>query len=124
MGYIKEKTSYLRGLADGLELGDGKYEKLLLSIIDVLDYVADKVDDHDLRLDDIEDTTDTLIDELMEYDEDSDDDEGFYETDCPHCGKTVYFDDDMLDEEPELLCPNCGEAFAPFEVDDQGDQEE
>lgn len=121
MGYIKEKTAYLKGLADGLELGEGKCEKLLLSIIDVLDEIADTVDDHDIRLDDVEETIDELLDTLLEEadDNESDEEDGFFETDCPHCGNVVYFDEDMLDEEPELLCPNCGETFAPFDVKEE-----
>ena len=51
-------------------------------------------------------------------DEDDEDDEepledDFLEVVCPSCGETIYFDEDMLDSEDGLICPNCNE---PVEI--------
>ena len=37
----------------------------------------------------------------------------FLEVVCPSCGETIYFDEDMLDSEDGLICPNCNE---PVEI--------
>ena len=60
MGYLSERVSYLRGLADGLDISDDTKEgKLLKVIIDVLDDVAISVeeveDEQKALLDDIDD---------------------------------------------------------------------
>ena len=60
------------------------------------------------ELDDIE----TAIDE--DYDGELDEDD-FIEVVCPHCGETVYFDEDMIDSDDGLICPNCNETIE-FEI--------
>ena len=62
MGYLSERVSYLRGLADGLNISDDTNEgKLLKVIIDVLDDVAISIeeveDEQKALLDDIDDTS-------------------------------------------------------------------
>ena len=37
---MTEKAAYLKGLAEGMELGDSKNEKLIKAIIDVIDEMA------------------------------------------------------------------------------------
>ncbi|MBQ8911959.1 MAG: zinc ribbon domain-containing protein, partial [Clostridia bacterium] len=50
-------------------------------------------------------------DECCECDEcfDEEDYDG-YETECPVCGKTVFFDDE--DDPEDVVCPSCGEHFS------------
>ena len=60
------------------------------------------------------------------YDEDEDEDEeddDFVELQCPECGETIYFDEDMLESGEELLCPNCNALLVPtLEEDDDGEE--
>jgi len=128
MSYITEKVAYLDGLADGLGLReDDKEGKLLCGIIEVLGAIAETLEDHDEQLSDLNDCVDEIydeIDELCECDESDDgfDENDFVETVCPSCGETVYFDEDMLDSEDGLICPNCNEPIEldiPISVDDE-----
>ena len=135
MGYITEKVAYLKGLADGMILDDSTNEgKLFANILDVLDEIASSLEDlneevieSEARIDELEDFSADLLDELddcdcdcddcdCEYDEDEEDLD-FYEVECPNCKEKVYFDEDML-EDDELYCPNCAEKIEiEFECD-------
>ena len=44
----------------------------------------------------------------------SEEDDGFYEVECPSCGETVYFDDTL--DTDSLVCPSCGEKVMDFET--------
>ena len=47
----------------------------------------------------------------------------FVELQCPECGETIYFDEDMLESGEELLCPNCNALLVPtLEEDDDGER--
>ena len=60
---LSEKVSYIKGLAEGLDLEDTKEAKLLKAIIDVLEEVSD-------NLTDVEDDLIDLCDQVDEIDED------------------------------------------------------
>ena len=122
---ISEKVAYLKGLAEGLNLDtDSKEGKLIAAIIDVLDDMAEKFADIEDELCDVEDGLDAVSDDLSDVeetlyfaldDEDEDEDEDDedydgYETECPVCGKTVYFTDE--DDPEDVVCPSCGEHFS------------
>ena len=50
-------------------------------------------------------------------------DDDFVELQCPECGETIYFDEDMLESGEELLCPNCNALLVPtLEEDDDGEE--
>ena len=122
MSYISEKVAYLDGLADGLEVGTEGKDKLLRGIIDALGAVAEQMEEHDEQLEDLSDCIDGIYDELDDIetaiDEDYDgelDEDDFIEVVCPHCGETVYFDEDMIDSDDGLICPNCNETIE-FEI--------
>lgn len=117
MGYIKEKVAYIKGLAEGMELEkDTKTGKLIVAMIDVMGEMADSIDEHECAIMEIDECVDDIYDELDELDEccfdDGDFEDDFVEIECPHCGETVYFDRDML-EDDELICPNCNETIVP-----------
>ena len=60
-----------------------------------------------------------MTDEEEEEDEEdlvSEEDDGFYEVECPSCGETVYFDDTL--DTDSLVCPACGEKVMDFELCD------
>ena len=116
---ISEKVSYLKGLAEGLELSDKSKEgKLISVIIDLLDDIALEIEDMKEEQCDLEDGLDAVSDDLADLEslvyeeesEDDEDDEDCYETTCPNCEEEIYFDDSVL-EEGEVICPNCGEKL-------------
>ena len=110
---ITEKSSYIKGLAEGLSFDKTTPEgKIIAALIDLVDDMA-------LTVSDLEDTVDALSEELedvvsfledSEDDEDEDEDEEIYEVVCPTCGKRIQLAESVLDD-GEMLCPNCGEKL-------------
>lgn len=133
MGYAKEKVAYLRGVADGMELGEDKYAKLFRLIIETLDDMADTLDENEEAIIDMDECIDDMCDELSDIDEcldallddddyDDEDDDDFIELECPHCGETVYFDQSMLEGDEPLICPCCNEPVVPtLDEDEDGE---
>ncbi len=133
MGYMKEKVAYLRGLADGMEIGGDAQSKLLLAMIETMDEMAGTIDENEEAIIELDECIDDICDELSDIDECLDalvDDEGcdccgedfeddFVEVECPHCGETVYFDQGMLESDEPLICPNCNEPVIPKADDDE-----
>lgn len=113
MSIISEKVAYLDGLADGIGLGNDKEDKLLRGIIDALSAIAEEMEEQSETLDDLSECIDGIYDELdgLSDDEDALDEDDFFEVVCPKCGETIYFDQDMLDNEDGLICPNCNEPI-------------
>lgn len=131
MSYIKEKVAYLRGLADGLNVQDEAQNKLTAAIIETLDAMADAIDDNEATMTEMDESIDDLYDALDELEEEccacecDDDDDAFDEDDfceiiCPSCGECVYFDQDMIDSDADLICPNCN-APIDSDVNDESD---
>ncbi len=128
---IPEKVSYIKGLAEGLNLDDSTKEgKVLLAMLDVLNDIALDLEEVDEDLDemaevlsDVEESVYDLEDEVYgEEDDDEDEDEelddDMYEVTCPNCGNSVVVDYDILSE-GEIDCPNCGEKLEfVFDEDD------
>ena len=129
---LTEKSSYVKGLADGMKVtDDDNTGKLLLALIDVIDDMALTISDLEDSLDLVSEQVDAIdedLDELEEYvfcDEDDDfcgccdcEDDELYEVECPSCGEEIYLDDEMLDEE-FIECPACGEKLElDIEFDD------
>lgn len=130
MGKLSERVAYLSGLADGMELDKKDNGKIFTEIISVLEDVAAAIDEHDDMIMDIEDCVDDLCDAVEDIDDylsdDDDDDEDdpccscgcdeldeCVEIECPNCGETVCFTDEMLDSNEDLICPNCNEVVVP-----------
>ena len=131
---ISEKVAYLKGLADGLNIDTeaSKEGRLITAIIDILEEVG-------LSLEDLEETTEALGEELdavsddladvEEYlleededededdEEDEDEDQDFFEVECPNCEETLVIDQDVL-ESGMIECPNCKEKFSLDLTDD------
>ena len=136
---LTEKASYLKGLAEGLELDkESKEGKIIAALLDLTGEMAQELakvrNDIDEIDDDLESVENLLggeddedYDEEDEDEEDDDgllgdddcdgdcegchgcDDEEYYEIVCPSCGETVCFDQEL---DPEnLVCPACGEKF-------------
>ena len=131
MNYLKERVSYLKGLAEGMQISDATNEgKLLKAILEVLDDVA-------LAVDDVEEVQEQLTEQIDEIDEDlseiesliydeedecceeeccdeeedgEEEEEIDAEFDCPHCGETVNLEDAYMKKD-SVLCPHCNKEI-------------
>ncbi len=131
---LKARVSYLRGLADGLELGEEtKEQKVLQKMLDLLEGITEELEQVRVDYEELFEYTEAIDDDLTEleddfyedeedddYDYDFDDDEfeGGFSIECPNCREIVVVDEDLLDQEEaiEVICPGCGEAVL---VDDE-----
>ena len=145
MSTISDRVAYLKGLCDGVKLSEQSDEgRVLRAVIDALGTVSEEMDrlqaaqgelesyieDIDEDLEELEDTLfgdDEDDEDEGEEDEDGEDDDGedgLIEYDCPHCGTSIYFDEEAFDLEEEHLCPNCGKpVFGEVPSDDEDDDE-
>ncbi len=144
---LKEKIAYLHGLAEGLQLDkDTKEGKILLAILDVLDEMAESIEDLAADQEDLEEYVETLGENLGEignivfgdndycchedYDEDYDEEDyeedGFIEVQCPKCHDIVRFEASILDDDDviEVCCPNCDEVVYVNDDTEIADEEE
>ena len=147
---ISEKSAYLKGLMDGLNLNTESDEgKMIAAIVDLLGDMAKRVTDIEEttiaisdELDEIEEDLDAIEDFIMDDeddfdDEDFDDDawdenedyeEGFDFGDEDStiyevecaCGEVINFDEEVL-EKGSMTCPNCGETLE-FSFDDEDEE--
>ena len=137
---VTERVSYLKGLAEGLDIDASTKEgKLLNAIIETLDDLAFEVSDMQEVIGELGEQVDMIDEDLdaleeIVYEDEEDDcdcdcdcdccDGDLYEVVCPACGDSIYLDEEMVDE-GEIDCPNCGEHLEfDFEEDDEeGDEE-
>lgn len=117
MKNLKEKISYLQGLAEGLRIEEGTKEGRVLSgIIDVLEDMADQIEDIEEAHIDLEEYVESIDEDLYELEGDvfgdDLDDEEYAEVECPNCHEVVCFDAGIMDDEDliEVTCPNCDEV--------------
>ena len=131
-----EKVAYLKGLTEGLGIDPQQKEgKILTTILDILEDLA--IDQEDLASDiaELDEGLDAVSDDLEDVetilfgDEEDDDEEAedwdgetaFYECECPACGETVTFDEDVL-AKGSIECPACGETLE-FDLGEDADKE-
>ena len=122
---VTEKVAYLKGLMEGLSVDETSKEgKILKAVVDVLDDLA-------MSVEDLEDYTAELTEQVDAVDEDldslendfygecdccdDDEDEEYYDITCPSCGDEFSVDEDTL-LEGGIECPNCGEHLE-FDVE-------
>ena len=145
---ISEKSAYLKGLMDGLNLNTESDEgKMIAAIVDLLGDVTKKltaVEDTTIaisdELDEIEEDLDAIEDFIMDEDEDDyDDDEDDYDFDDEDDFDDEGFDfgdedstiyevecacgeiidfDEETLEKGSMTCPNCGETLE-FSFEDE-----
>ena len=127
MNTLKEGASYIKGLAEGMELeADKKENKLILKLVELIDEMAERIDELEAYIDEMDSKVDEIDQDLGdleefcyddddEYDEEYDDedfnDDDVYEFTCDACGEEVYVDGSLLDEDAPVSCPNCGEEI-------------
>ncbi len=143
-----EKVAYLKGLMEGMKLGeDSDNGKLFHAITDVLESMAESLADMENDLDELSEELDCVCDDVEALEEcvfgDDDDDDWddlynendpddeedepqFFEITCPSCDKTITIDEDVL-ELGSVQCPNCGEMMEfdlyDAETDEDGEGE-
>lgn len=116
MNYLRERVSYLKGLAEGMKLDESSDQgKLLKAIIDVMDDIALAVDDIEEVQEQVSEQIDYMDEDLAEIEDivftgddyipEDDQDEGI-EMDCPHCEETLELSPEELEGE-YILCPSC-----------------
>ena len=132
---LSEKVSYLRGLAEGMEMKDDHNEgKLFHTIIDLLDDMAQAIAELETAQAETEEYVETLDEDLADveyavFDDDDDDDlyddahTHYIELECPHCQETVYFDEDIFEDDEDILCPSCNEVIYSEEAYESEDDE-
>ena len=121
---ISEKSAYLKGLMDGLNLDTEKAEgKMIAAIVELLGDVTKKLTDVEEttinicdELDEIEEDLDAIEDYILDEEDEDEDEDDCYATVCPSCEEEIFFDDSIL-EEGEVICPNCGEKLE-FDLSD------
>ena len=131
-----EKVAYLKGLCEGMGIGEDSREgKLFKVITDILEDLSLDMEDTRDAVEELMDTIDEVSENLTdleeefyecacdcgecscceddedEDDEDEDEDEDeepvFYSVECPGCGFRVTVDEDIL-AAGEFDCPECG----------------
>lgn len=142
MESLSQRISYLKGLAEGLGVSANTNEgRLIVGIIDVLNEMADSlseleashadlneyVESIDQDMQDIEETVygsddDEDDDEIDDDDDDDDDDANFIEVECPCCHETVYFDEEVFDDDEDVTCPNCDKSVLVEDEDEDNDK--
>ena len=123
---IMKRVAYLKGLAEGLELGQHtKEEKIIAVMIDILENISaelEEVKNDVLALDDDVDQLSENMHELedtllgTEDEAESEEEPQFFELACPRCNNELTIDADML-ELGAINCPNCNETLE-FDLDD------
>lgn len=119
---IVEKTAYLKGLADGLEIDKSTKEgKLISALIDLVDEMAKNIEDIEMDIDELYEYAEELDEDLGDVEEVLLDDEDDYydddeccdgnccdcDLDCDDCDGEEYYDDtDYF----EITCPACGDV--------------
>ncbi len=137
MSNLSDRVAYLKGLAEGMEIGeDSKVGKLLLAIIETLGETAEAIqqlsDEHE-ELDEYVESIDDDLAEIEEalFDDDDDgeeededeDDDDLIECECPHCNNTIYFDAESFDLAEDHNCPNCGKPLFDEDSGEDGEGE-
>ncbi len=128
-----ESLGYLKGLIEGLDLGDNKKEtKVFSAIVDVLSNLVEDIDDMtdgvemladqvDAVDEDLADLEEYVYDDECDCDDCCDDDEEEFEVECPLCN-TPFTVDAETALNGSVPCPNCGEMLE-FEVEEADDED-
>ena len=130
---LNERAAYVQGLFEGYGIDSKEKEGRILSeMLSLISDMADKIGALEGECAELRDYIEELDEDLgfveetvfeTEADEEegeddlvSEEDDGFYEVECPSCGETVYFDDSL--DTDSLVCPACGEKVMDFELCD------
>ena len=133
MNDLSKKVSYLSGYADGLNLSPKSDEgKLIGKMLEVMEEMADRIEELEAIQDDAMDMIDEIDEELLviaddlygdgewdDEDDDYDDDEDDSWLDEDDEDGMDSLDDDLF----EIQCPNCGEdVMVDFDMLDSSNE--
>lgn len=128
---ITEKVAYLKGLLEGMnidaESNEGKLWKAVMDVLADLALSVEDLEDYTAELTEQVDEIDEDLDALeCDYYEDYDDcdcdcdcdccDDEYYDVTCPSCEEEFCVDEETL-LEGGVECPNCGEHLE-FDLDE------
>ena len=117
---LSEKSAYLKGLMDGLDLNKDTAEgKMISGIVDLLQEMTTSISDLEENaiavsdeLDEIEEDLDAIEEFLMDEDDDDDFDEDYDDDDdygfADDAGEDFDYDDEVV---YDVTCPTCGEKL-------------
>lgn len=121
---ISEKVAYLKGLAEGLNLDTEKSKegKLISVMIGILEEVGLSIEDLeentltlgeeiDVLSDDLADVESVVFEDEDEEEDEEDYDDDWFEVECPTCEEPLIVDDKAL-AEGFIQCPNCESKFS------------
>ena len=123
---LSKRVAYLKGLAEGLNLGQGsKEEKILSVIIDILEEISGEIEDLQDDVLSLDGDIDQLCEDLHDLEDAIMEEDGgpaerdaqFFEVRCPRCKHQITIDEDVLDL-GSISCPNCNEELE-FDLDGQ-----
>ncbi len=135
---VTENAAYLKGLAEGMNINESSNEgKLILKMLDVISEMAEKISVLEILNEDLYEYMEQMAEDIVameddiyadaedfdEYDDYSDlnddeefafdEDEEYYEVECPSCGEKICFTEELDTE--SMVCPACGEPIGEIE---------
>lgn len=115
MNRLLEKISYLKGLAEGMNVAEiGPQGRMINEILDVMTDMVNVTSHVKQEFEDFKIYVESIDEDLYDLEEDiyGDEDGEYTQVKCRHCGSEVYFETDLLDDEDrvEIICPNCSEV--------------
>ena len=122
MENLVAKAAYLKGLADGMKIDlSSDTNKLIMSIIEVVDGIAREVDMVSRENEYIADSVDSINEEISFIANEvlgknhrphggDDGSESEFQIACPNCNEVIDVDIDELDGD-EIICPHCNEEI-------------
>ncbi|MBQ2698268.1 MAG: hypothetical protein IJF59_06275 [Clostridia bacterium] len=131
---LTEKVAYIKGLMEGMEItAETKEGKLFSAIVDLLEDMALSVSDLEDEVSEVEAAVDEIDEDLswlegyvLDEEDDEDEDE-YFEVECPVCGEEFYIDAETALKDGETVCPECGteiEVELEFDVDEDDEDED
>jgi hypothetical protein len=126
---LENRIAYLRGLADGLDVGSSAEGKMMAEIIDILDDMHAEIHVLHTRLEETEDYIEAIDEDLGDIELFLfDDDELLYETVEEDDAEAYTYesmdtelDEDQFDTSYEFTCPSCQKGIKLHEgMDDEG----
>ena len=140
---ITENAAYLKGLAEGMNIDKESNEgKLIVKMLDVISEMSERINTLEILNEDLyeymEQMAEDIVaieddlyledeDDLDEYEDYSDlndddddfsfdDDEEYYEVECPSFGEKICFTEELDTE--NMVCPACGNKIGALEFCD------
>lgn len=132
MTELRKHVAYLEGLTEGLRLDERSDQgKLVRALVDALRAVGEELEALGARQQYLEDYASDLDDRLSEVEDvvlpEAEDDEDA-DVICPNCGYAFALDEAQgttdVDDDLDLVCPECGQPLdAPEEDEGEVDAE-